>query len=418
MDFEKICMMFQMQEPFYGILLSSMNRTPTKSLPTLGVGRSGSVFKLMYNPDFIAKLSVDETIELLKHECLHLALNHFTIWTPDEDTPGTARLRNAACDFEVNSYLKESVISRLKGLLPSDYGWDKMLGTREYYRLLLAKKDEREKTPRDQSAPNREDDGTGIKCQNEAKEMNEMPEALDSHSEWPDCDSQEERDVIRNAIDDLVVYAAEETDKSGGGGIPDAVRKRIKVILDRKCPKPAADWKRFLRRYIGNEYSEQRRQSHKRISRRFPDAAGSRHQRKSRVLVAVDTSGSISMPEYVEFFQQIRTLKEKTSFHVVECDTAIRHEYDYRGRPNLTVHGGGGTAFHPVTAYFNERRREYDALIYFTDGEAPIPVDTPKDTLWVISSKGDQNSRDRYRVNGASVVFIPKKTDNKANVNP
>ena len=68
MDFEKICMMFTMQEPFYGVILSSMNRTPTDTVPTLGVRRSGKVFQLGYNPRYIEKLPTESVLELLKHE--------------------------------------------------------------------------------------------------------------------------------------------------------------------------------------------------------------------------------------------------------------------------------------------------------------------------------------------------------------
>ena len=115
------------------------------------------------------------------------------------------------------------------------------------------------------------------------------------------------------------------------------------------------------------------------------------------------------MPEYQEFFGQIRTLTSVADFHIVECDAIIQHEYDYRGTPNMTLHGGGGTLFEPVIDLFNKDKKKYDALIYFTDGYASIPKDTPKDTLWVISSKGDQSDRKKYQVNGASVAFIPKQ---------
>lgn len=124
--------------------------------------------------------------------------------------------------------------------------------------------------------------------------------------------------------------------------------------------------------------------------------------------MAIDTSGSVSMPEYREFFGQIRTLTASADFHVVECDARIAHEYDYHGHPNETLHGGGGTDFQPVIDLFIRDRKKYDALVYFTDGHCDIPKNTPKDTLWVVSSQGDQSDRGKYRVNGASVTFIPK----------
>ena len=67
------------------------------------------------------------------------------------------------------------------------------------------------------------------------------------------------------------------------------------------------------------------------------------------------------------------------------------------------------TEFDPPVDYYVEHKKEYASLIYFTDGECYIPNDTPKDTLWVISSKGDQSDRKRYQINGASVAFIPKQ---------
>lgn len=236
------------------------------------------------------------------------------------------------------------------------------------------------------------------------QEMDEM--MFDDHSIWPDDLTEEEVENMKQAIDDLCEFAAEEVEK-GCGSLPGEMVGRIKMIRDKKKPKPIADWKRYFRRYIGNEYSDQIRKSKKRESMRFPDAAGNRHKRKSHILVAVDTSGSVSMLEYNEFFGQIKTMKDVT-FHVVECDAMIQHEYDFKGDIPQTLHGGGGTSFRPVMDMYWANRRKYEGIVYFTDGECSIPDNTPKETLWVVSLKGDHN-REKYLKNGASVVFIPKK---------
>ena len=80
MDFEKICMMFTMQEPFYGIVLSSMERIPSTQVSTICVAKDGNVFKLIYNPNFIGQFDVDTILSLLKHETLHLAFNHLSLF--------------------------------------------------------------------------------------------------------------------------------------------------------------------------------------------------------------------------------------------------------------------------------------------------------------------------------------------------
>ncbi|MBQ3949782.1 MAG: hypothetical protein II661_04830, partial [Bacteroidales bacterium] len=451
MDFEKICMIFTMQEPFYGILLSAMERVPKPSVGTIGVGRSGNVFKLYYNPDFISKLSVDATLVVLKHEVLHCAFNHFTIWEDNDVPPSVKEMRNIAADMEVNSYLDISKLNDIHPVLAKDFGWENKLGTREYYSRLEAlcqplqqmaaqmptmpcnggqngqssqsngakpqqskeKENKKENNAGSQGQQSQQNNNTseGTSGDKQQDDNNPLPEEyrgkfqqIDTHDEWPDS-AEATTDNIQQVIDDLLDFAAAEVEKACGT-IPGEMVGRIEKI--RKKPKPVADWKRFFRRYLGNEFTEFIKKSKKRESRRFPDAAGNRHRRKSHILVAIDTSGSVSMPEYMEFMGQIKTLTASASFRVLECDARIQHEYEFRGKISQTLHGGGGTSFQPVVDYFNNNRRIYDALIYFTDGYCSVPKDTPKDTLWVISSKGTKD-RAPFRVNGASVVIIPSK---------
>lgn len=445
MDFEKICMMFSMQEPFYGIILSSMERVAEPDCGTIAVGRRGNVFKLFYNPDFINQFDVDTVLELLKHECLHLCLNHFTSMKEYEDAGESHELCNIAIDLEANCYIDRSKMQpEVGGCWCDDFGFQKEQGSREYFALLKQKlqqqkqqaqqpskpcngglggiqqkqdnknqnqNDAKNQSGQGQSGQNANPDGgngSGSSMPNNSitdEDCKSLPKGFDDHSRWPDCDTQQEVQELQQVIDSMLDFAAEETEKRQGH-IPEEIAGRIEKI--RKKPKPVADWRRYFRRYIGNEFTDLIKKSKKRESKRFPDAAGSRHQRKSHILVAIDTSGSVSMPEYNEFFGQIKTLKEKATFHVVECDTRIQYEYDFNGKQNEVLHGGGGTYFEPPIDLFLKDRKKYDALIYFTDGGAAIPKNTPKETLWVISSKGDHD-RQRYLVNGAKAVFIKPK---------
>ena len=438
--------MFSMQEPFYGIILSSMERVPKKEIGTMAIGRppGSNVFKLYYNPDFVERFDVDTVLELCKHECLHLCLNHFTAMKDKEDAGESHTLCNVAVDLEANCYLDRSKMDpETNGVWCEDFGFDKELGSREYFRLMKdrmqqEKQQQQAKSPSmpcnggkgGQQQQEQDDENTETNEENQPggasanqrsnvpgkaqsdqsitdEDCKSLPQGFDDHSQWPDCESEQEAQELQQVIDTMIDFAAEEVEKRQGA-IPGEIAGKIERI--RKKPKPVADWRRYFRRYMGNEFTELIRKSKKRESRRFPDAAGNRHQRKSHILVAVDTSGSVCMPEYREFFGQILTLKEKATFHVLECDTRIQHEYDFKGRIPETLHGHGGTSFHPPIDYFNKHRKDYDALVYFTDGCADIPKDTPKETLWVISSKGDHD-RKRYQVNGAKAVFIQPTTN-------
>lgn len=458
-------MMFTIQEPFYGIILSSMERRVEQRISTMAVARSGNVFKLLYNPAFTDKLPVDTALACLKHEVLHVAFNHFALWDNPYPDKETQFIRNAAADMEVNGYIEENLLRPVGAVFAVDKGWDNFLGTREYFKKIMEEKEQQEQQQEKARQPQKPcNGGQGGQSQQEEQDESESDgqqqsqsksqgnsdnkqkqgqqggqqdqednqqgaqgqgggqgtqlgndefeqqfesqyPSFDDHSQWPTGTTQEEIDQISQAIDALIDFAAEETEKKCGT-IPAEMKGRIEKI--RKRPKPVADWKRFFRRYMGNEFTELIRKSKKRESRRFPDAAGNRHKRKSHILVGIDTSGSVSMPEYKEFMGQIKTLTASATFHVIECDARIQHEYEFTGHISEVLHGGGGTDFQPVIDVYNQNKRKYDALVYFTDGYCWIPNDTPKDTLWVISSKGDHD-RKKYRVNGARAVFIPKQ---------
>ena len=445
MDFEKICMMFTMQEPFYGIILSSMDRIATNQIDTICVAQSGNIFKLYYNPNFIGKFNVDTVLSLLKHEVLHVAFNHFSLFDNTGVTGKERHIRNCATDMEVNCYLDRNKIEKeAGGVFAEDMGFKPRLGSREYHRLLLQMDEEQQKQQASQpnkpcnggqggqsqqqsssASPQQKQQQSSSQGQGQASPQSNNPspdgltpqekqeleqllkgaETFDDHSMWPKDLSDAEKEQLTQAVEQMLVFAAEEVEKAQGH-IPGELCGKIEQL--RKKPKPVTDWKRHFRRYLGNEFTEFLRKSKKRPSRRFEDAAGNKHRRKSKILVAIDTSGSVSMPEYREFFGQIATLSATADFHVLECDTRIQHEYDFYRKAPEDLHGGGGTSFQPPVDYFIKHCREYDALVYFTDGYADIPKNTPKDTLWVISSNGNQD-RKRYQVNGASVALIPKK---------
>lgn len=389
---------------------------------------------------------------MLKHECVHIAFNVFSIFDTKASCDAEQQLRNIAADLEANCYVDWSKAKGVNPLFPSLFGFSDKLGTMEYFKRLCQQNQQQQQqqaqnppipcnggkggqsqqNQQNQPQPDSQDgdesdehgqgnpqSGTTQNSQGGqggqngqqqdmqlSQQMQEMSEqSFDDHSMWPDDMTEDEMENLSQAIDDMLEFAAEETEK-GRGTIPAEMVGKIKAIREKKKPKPVADWKKYFRRYIGNEFSDLIKKSRKRESKRFPDAAGNRHKRKSHILVAIDTSGSVSMPEYREFFGQLKTMKDVT-FHVVECDARIQFEYDFNGKIREELHGGGGTDFQPPVDMYLANRRKFEGLVYFTDGGAPIPYNTPKETLWVVSSKGDHN-RARYKVNGASVVIIPK----------
>ena len=145
MDFEKICMVFSMQEPYYGILLSSMKREPSNNTKTLAVGRTGSVFRLLYNPSFVESLPLDTAIECLKHEILHVAFYHFSLFEDIPNDPGIPYLKNVAADMEVNGYLNKNNFKGVSPVFASDIGMNDRMGAMTYFKELLKQANQKQK---------------------------------------------------------------------------------------------------------------------------------------------------------------------------------------------------------------------------------------------------------------------------------
>ena len=123
MDFEKVCTIFTMQEPYYGILLSAMDRFPTKETKTIGVRRSGNVFRLGYNPDFIedkdewyireSGVDFDYVEETARYNVFDLCKEAFATYSEDDvetavDELFDLDLTEEEIIKEVGNYLKEN----------------------------------------------------------------------------------------------------------------------------------------------------------------------------------------------------------------------------------------------------------------------------------------------------------------------
>ena len=90
------------EEPFYAALSRHIEKYPTNRIPTAGVciNPESGTFELLYNPDFFEKLSDEEVMIVLKHEFMHLILEHVTGRMPDKSQ---MKMWNHATDLAINS---------------------------------------------------------------------------------------------------------------------------------------------------------------------------------------------------------------------------------------------------------------------------------------------------------------------------
>jgi predicted metal-dependent peptidase len=118
------------------------------------------------------------------------------------------------------------------------------------------------------------------------------------------------------------------------------------------------------------------------------------------VCIGIDTSGSISDDEYMEFVSEVvaldNTFKGRINFHIVTCDAEIQSVQDFNRNFDpraLKSRGYGGTMFKPVFEHIREEIKDAKLLVYFTDlyGDEDH-LDKSRygfHTLWVLTSNSN-----------------------------
>jgi predicted metal-dependent peptidase len=69
-----------LKEPFYGLFLIGLNKELSTGIQTACVAKENINVKLVVNPDYYSKQDVNTKVAILKHELLHIAFQHLTIF--------------------------------------------------------------------------------------------------------------------------------------------------------------------------------------------------------------------------------------------------------------------------------------------------------------------------------------------------
>lgn len=355
-----------------------------------GVRMDTEPFTLTINPLLLGKYKIKEMIYIICHEIEHLILDHPSegIRLNPNRNPSEHEKLNIAMDASVNDRLNyetnshsnimsippklidSSVLSKmfnLKNIIP-------MQDFLYYYRLI----------------PKNSDMGNNnLNIPNTSRERSVVTEK-DSNGrinhEWTDSDTSED---IKERTKDFVKRVVEGIQDENRGLFPAYQQEALNKIL-----KPAEiKWEQVLKKYIGLipiPYKKTKMRLNRRQPERF-DIPGRINDRTIRLVVAIDTSGSMSNKMLERVFIEIFEILKKSKFEltIIECDAKIGRVYQARklNDINLKVTGRGGTSFTPVIEYINKAGKFRDAvLVYFTDGFGENAIPKPKTyrNLWVI----------------------------------
>lgn len=410
-----------LKEPYYGYFLIQLNKHWREDIPTAGVSKNGINYQLAINENFWVNTLTDlHRLGIMKHELLHIAFGHLTAHHGYADK----KMANIAMDMEINQYidstwlpggeyttdeytaLKETVMQEhkqaqdngatpeelkeieaklpMRGILIDDYhelNLDRKAGTKYYYKKLKDAQEQKEQTG-----------SSGSEALDQL--LDQMEQGMGTgaeHDTWGEFENigETEQKLMDRQIQRILTEAKDQTEKKRGT-VPGEMSDLIKV---EQIVKQKFDWKGYVRRFTGTSTKVFTKKLQRKENKRFPAFPGLKIKMRQHILLAIDTSGSVSNDELKEFMNEIHHIhKTGVDITIVQCDTKIKSIEPYKGKNDLNIVGRGGTEFDPVLEYYDANIRKYTSLIYFTDGECYTKIKPKGKVLWVLSERSHLNT--------------------------
>lgn len=341
-----------MEQPFFATVLFHLKEEETTRIDTMATdGKT-----IFVNPDFVEKLTLQETAGVIIHEVCHVVFMHHLRMAELDNGQGLtkgsiAKMWNAATDFAINYQLHED-----KVVLPEPHLYDKKwegMNAEEIYERLV---DNAEKIPESggigEVMPGVDDEGDPLDSGGVAKEKVE--------------------------ITSMILQAGEMAKKMGN--LPGFAKELIDKLTESKV-----DWREVLWQHVssghefGFNWTKPNRRYH--ASKFIMPSFGAKGMPALNCII--DTSASVSGDELSQFLTELNAAVEAYGIEdviTVMCDTqvnAVHHHCAKDGEVTFEAAGRGGTDMNPA---FDELRRHRPApTILFSDMCVPEirPFDSP-----------------------------------------
>lgn len=178
--------------------------------------------------------------------------------------------------------------------------------------------------------------------------------------------------------------------------------------------KARINWRNVLSGFRASILSTQRKLTRMRPNRRTGfDNMGSIRRFDTKVLIAVDVSGSISSSDLSYFYGVVNSAFRYgfTAVDVIQFDAGVRVVQTLKKvMRDVAVLGRGGTSFQEPIDYANENG--YDGLVILTDGYAPepiIPANMRCKLVWVCNDRSSYENSHRWMEKSGRVCIMELK---------
>lgn len=322
-----------LNSPFFGVLLLQMKMKEEKSLPTMATdGKS-----IIYNSDFVSKLTNLELRGVLVHEVYHCIMKHH--FRLGDRNPKKA---NIAMDLAINPLIIEAGYTLPDGALidPQYYNmnWERI------YELLPDSAGE---------------DGSGGGGEGGIGDV--LPAVGEDGGQPSEID-----EVI---LDSSIIMAANAAKKAGK--LPAGLEKLIEGILE-----PRVDWESILAQFVDSfakaDYSY--RKLNRSMMQRGLVGPGLQSEEIGDALIVLDLSGSISNKEMSEQLAEVFGILDRydVNLTLATADTNIYmvgqwERGDIPDPTQMVFKGGGGTSLDHLNEWVRENNLHPRFCIYMTD---------------------------------------------------
>ena len=296
---------------------------------------------LEYNPDFVREMSDSALEQALRTEAIRILLKH-----PYQRRPDGCCQQAVAVGSDI-TISDNYTLERLPIDRPTDYKLPEGQAYEWYSRQIQS------------MIPPSDGPATG--------EGNDIADRLAASAERDTARSElwEEDELTVSLIDGII-----ESTKDWGS-LAGNFAEKLKASTRAKI-----DWRNVLSGFRASILTSERRLTRMRPNRRTGfDNMGSIRRFTTKLLVAVDVSGSISSQDLSYFYGVINSAFRYgfTSVDVIQFDAGVRVvDTLNRVMRDVVVVGRGGTSFQEPIDYAHEAG--YDGLVILTDGYAPQPV--------------------------------------------
>ena len=205
---------------------------------------------------------------------------------------------------------------------------------------------------------------------------------VDDHN-WDNA-TEEAKQIARERMREILREAMNEVNSNslGWGSTPVNIRESIIKFVN-----GTIDWKKVLAYFVQSSVKIDRRNSIKKINKRFPYIhAGRTQNRTANIAISIDQSGSVGDDMLEAFFGELNKLATLVTFTVIPFDCDVDEnliEVWKKGQRQVAKRvKHGGTDFDAPTKYVNEAGI-FDAHIVLTDMQAPKPIPSRVPRMWM-----------------------------------